>query len=145
MTAFALVLISKNPKGGFKYRPSGCDEGATLGKAVQIIPNPESGCTILQHPPPRTTIREEKNNPGASNSWRAWKANQPSTPNAFGVNFQTSTRHQPVRQLTITTINCLRANDLECLHNDRDHDMVFVTSSQLAAQYRQATERDWAR
>jgi len=50
MTAFVLVLVSKNPKGGFTYQPSGCDEGATLGNAVPKPPNPESGYTILQHP-----------------------------------------------------------------------------------------------
>ena len=35
--------------------------------------------------------------------------------------------------------------DLERIYNERDQDMVFVTPTQLAAVYRQAKERGWAK
>src|SRR6267142_9255 len=47
MTAFVLVLVSKNPKGDVTYQPSGCDEGATLGNAV---PKPPT-LKVVAHPP----------------------------------------------------------------------------------------------
>ena len=57
------MLISKNPKGGFTYQPSCCDEGATLGNAVPKPLNPESGCIIPAPPDRRQTISANSRNP----------------------------------------------------------------------------------